>query len=39
MAVPKFAEPARLVVNNDSTSRIGVHLIQQGALAGIEASF
>lgn len=30
---------SRLVVNNNSTTRIGVHLIQQGALAGIEASF
>ena len=30
---------SRLVVNNNSADRIGIHLIQQGALAGVEASF
>ena len=30
---------SRLVVNNNSSTRIGVHLIQQGALVGVEASF
>jgi len=30
---------SRLVVNNNSTTRIGVRLTQQGALAGLEFSF
>ena len=30
---------SRLVVNNNSTTRLGIHLIQQGVLAGLEASF
>jgi hypothetical protein len=30
---------SRLVVNNNSSDRIGVHLTQQGALVGLEASF
>lgn len=30
---------SRLVVNNNSTTRVGVHLTQQGALAGMEVSF
>jgi hypothetical protein len=30
---------SRLVVNSNSTDRIGIRLIQQGALAGVEASF
>jgi hypothetical protein len=30
---------SRLVVNNNTSTRIGVHLIQQGVLAGVEASF
>lgn len=30
---------SRLVVNNNSSDRIGVHLTQQGALAGMEVSF
>ncbi|MGC2110960.1 MAG: hypothetical protein WA655_15670 [Candidatus Korobacteraceae bacterium] len=30
---------SRLVVNNNSSDRIGVHLTQQGALMGLEASF
>lgn len=35
-----YALGSRLVVtNNSSSSRVGVHLIQQGALAGLEASF
>lgn len=34
-----YALGSRLVVNNNSASRIGVHLTQQGALVGVEASF
>ncbi len=34
-----YALGSRLVVNNNSTTRIGVHLIQKGAIAGMEASF
>jgi hypothetical protein len=35
-----YALGSRLVVNNDNSSnRIGIHLIQQGALVGVEASF
>lgn len=34
-----YALGSRLVVNNNSSTRIGVHLIQQGALVGLEASF
>jgi hypothetical protein len=34
-----YALGSRLVVNNNSTDRIGVHLIQKGVLAGVEASF
>lgn len=30
---------SRLVVNNNSSTRIGIHLTQQGALVGLEASF
>ena len=30
---------SRLVVNNNASDRIGVHLTQQGALVGLEASF
>jgi hypothetical protein len=30
---------SRLVVNDNSTTRLGVHLIQQGVLVGLEASF
>jgi hypothetical protein len=30
---------SRLVVNNNSTTRLGIHLIQQGVLVGAEASF
>jgi hypothetical protein len=34
-----YALGSRLVVNNNSTTRIGIHLVQQGALVGLEASF
>jgi hypothetical protein len=35
-----YALGSRFVVNNNSSSnRIGVHLVQQGALAGLEVSF
>lgn len=34
-----YALGSRLVVNNNATTRIGIHLIQQGALVGMEASF
>jgi hypothetical protein len=34
-----YALGSRLVVNNNSTTRIGIHLIQQGVLVGLEASF
>jgi len=35
-----YALGSRLVVtNNASTNRVGIHLIQQGAVAGLEASF
>jgi hypothetical protein len=30
---------SRLVVNNNNSDRIGVHLTQKGALVGLEASF
>lgn len=30
---------SRLVVNNNSTTRIGIDLTQKGALAGLEVSF
>jgi len=35
-----YALGSRLVVNNNSSSdRIGIHLVQKGVLAGVEASF
>jgi hypothetical protein len=34
-----YALGSRLVVNNNSTTRLGIHLIQQGVLVGLEASF
>lgn len=34
-----YALGSRLVVNNNSTTRLGIHLIQQGVLVGAEASF
>lgn len=34
-----YALGSRLVVNNNSATRIGIHLIQQGVLVGAEASF
>lgn len=34
-----YALGSRLVVNNNSATRIGIHLIQQGVLVGLEASF
>jgi len=34
-----YALGSRLVVNNNSSTRVGIHLTQQGALAGLEVSF
>jgi hypothetical protein len=34
-----YALGSRLVVNNNSSDRIGIHLIQQGPLVGVEVSF
>jgi hypothetical protein len=34
-----YALGSRLVVNNNSSDRIGIHLVQKGVLAGVEASF
>jgi hypothetical protein len=34
-----YALGSRLVVNNNSTTRLCIHLIQQGVLVGLEASF
>lgn len=34
-----YALGSRLVVNNNSSDRIGVHLVQKGPLVGVEVSF
>ena len=34
-----YALGSRLVVNSNTSDRIGIHLVQKGVLAGIEASF